>query len=66
MITVPSIAQSIHQDADGAWDDIELWLMGEGYPPGDIVKLEDILRAEGALSGTPRNAAAADFLTGLR
>ena len=37
------------QDARGLWDATEEWLVRTGYPTAQILQLEDVLKAEGAL-----------------
>jgi hypothetical protein len=37
------------QDARGLWDATEQWLIQQGYPTKQILDLEDVLKAEGAL-----------------
>jgi hypothetical protein len=51
----PGIAEfARHGDGEGFWDAVEEWLEIEGYPAEDIMTLEDILKLERVLGGTPK------------
>jgi hypothetical protein len=43
-------------DAQTAWDEVEQWLVDGGYPPKDVMTLEDVLKQEQVLRGSPRAA----------